>query len=53
MDTLPLFVLEGDVPQPPILITMSLNGCPVECELDTGATVTECFPDRPLEQSSL
>lgn len=60
-DALPLFVLEGDVPQPPILITMSLNGCPVEFELDTGATVTvmselkfqECFPDHPLEQSSL
>ena len=58
-DVLSLFVLEGDVSQPPIQVTMSLNGFPIDFELDTGATVTvmskqkfrEYFPDRPLEQS--
>ena len=60
-DALPLFVLEGDVPQPPILKTMSLSGFPVDFELDTGATVTvmseqmflEYFPGRPLQPSTV
>ena len=56
-EALPLFVLQGDVPQPPILINMSLNGSPVHFELDTGAAVTvmseqkfrQFFPDQHLE----
>ena len=60
-DALPLLALEVDVAQPPILITMSLDGSPINFELDTGATVTvmseqrfrEYFPSRSLEQSSL
>lgn len=39
-DGLPMLVLDGDIPQLPILITMSLDGTPVEFELDKGATVT-------------
>ena len=30
---LPLFVLEGDIPQPPIVVTMKLSGTPVDFEL--------------------
>jgi hypothetical protein len=39
-DALVFFLLMGDVPHPPILINMSLNGSPVHFELDTGAAVT-------------
>ena len=60
-EALPLFVLQGDVPQPPILINMSLNGSPVHLELDTGAAVTvmseqkfrQLFPDQHIEQPSI
>ena len=38
-DKLPVFVLNGEVPQPPIIL-MSLNGSPVDFELETGAAVT-------------
>ena len=60
-DALPLFVLQEDVPQLPILISMSLNGSSVQFELDTGAAVTvmseqkfrQLFPGQPLEQPSV
>ena len=39
-DPLPLFVLWGDLPQPLVLIGMSVNGSLVHFELDTGATAT-------------
>ena len=58
---LPLFVLEGDIPQPPIVVTMKLSGTPVEFELDTGAAVTvmgeatfiRIFPDQQLKRSPI
>ena len=58
-EALPLFVLRGDPPQPPILVTMSLNKAPVNLELDTGAAVTvmsegefrQWFPDQSLDRS--
>ena len=58
-EALPLFVLRGDPPQPPILVTMSLNKAPVNFELDTGAAVTvmsegefrQWFPDQSLDRS--
>ena len=58
---LPLFVLQGDIPQPPILVNMFLQGSPVEFELDTGAAVTvmsekkflQLFPNHSLEHSSI
>ena len=60
-DPLPLFVLQGDLPQPPIVISMDLQGSPVNFELDTGAAVTvmseglfrQLFPDQTLQRSSL
>ena len=58
---LPLFVLQGDIPQPPILVNRFLQGSPVEFELDTGAAVTvmsetkfiQLFPNHSLEHSSI
>ena len=58
---LPLFVLWCDVPQPPILIDMSVNGSLVHFELDTGAAVTvmceqkfqQLFPNFVLKQPSI
>ena len=60
-DALPLFTLQGELPQPPILVTMSLKGSSVQFELDTGAVVTvmpedkfrQLFPDQPLKQSTV
>ena len=37
---LPMFILSGEVPQPPIMINMILDRLPVDFELDTGAAVT-------------
>ena len=39
-DALPLFVLQGDFPQPRILVTITLEGSPAWFKLDTGAVVT-------------
>ena len=58
---LPLFVLQGDIPQPPILVNRFLQGSPVEFELDTGAAVTvmsetkfiQLFPNHSLQHSSI
>ena len=60
-DPLPLFVLSGDAPQPPILVTMSLCNTPVTFEVDTGAAVTvmsgesfhQLLPGHPLHPSSV
>ena len=38
-DALPMFVLQDDIPQPPITVTLKLRGIPVEMELDTGASL--------------
>lgn len=56
-----MFVLCGDIPQPPILVTLTLMGIPVQFELDTGAAVTvmsessfrQLFPDQQLQKSSV
>lgn len=50
-DSLPLFTLESDTPQPPMLITMSLGGTLI-FELDTGATVTVMSEQKFYEQFS-
>ena len=60
-DALPLFLLQGDFPQPPIFVTMTLEGSPAQFELDTGAVVTvmpeekfrQLFADQPLKQTSV
>ena len=60
-DALPLFVLQGDFPQPPILVTMTLEGSPAQFELNTGAVVTvmpeekfcQLFADQPMKQTSV
>lgn len=60
-DALPLFTLQGELPQPPILVTMTLQGSSVQFELDTGAVVTvmpeekfrQLFPNQPLRQSTV
>ena len=51
-DALLLFTLEGDVPQPPIVITMSLSDTLINFELDTGATVTVISEQNFLEHFS-
>ena len=58
---LPMFILSGEVSQPPIMINMILDGLPVDFEMDTGAAVTvmseekfgQLFPGHPLERSSI
>ena len=58
---LPMFVLQDDIPQPPITVTLKLRGIPVEMELDTGAAVSvmsesafnQLFPDQQLQRSSM
>ena len=58
---LPLLVLEGDIPQPHIVVTMKLSGTHVDFELDTGAAVTllgeatfnRIFPDQQLKRSPI
>lgn len=58
---LPLFTLQGELSQPPILVTMSLKGSTVQFELDTGTVVTvmpeekfrQLFPGQTLKQSTV
>ena len=61
-DALPLFTVRGDSSvQPPIVVTMLLEGSPVSFKLDTGAVVTvmperkfrQMFPDQSLKRSSI
>ena len=57
-DSEPVFVLQGDIPQPPIVVNLQLQ---VEFELDTGAAVSvmaentfnRLFPEQQLQRSSV
>ena len=57
----PVFVLQGDIPQPQIVVNLQLQGTPVEFELDTGAAVSvmaentfnRLFPEQQLQRSSV
>ena len=58
---LPLFTLQGELPQPPIVVNMIVKGSPVQFDLDTGAVVTvmperkfrQLFPEQFLRRSSV
>ena len=60
-EALPLFVLQGDVPQPPIVVELGVENTPVNFELDTGAAVTvmttstfhQLFPEVQLQKSTV
>ena len=60
-EALPMLALGGDVPRPPILVTLKLMGTPVQFELDTGAAVTvmsetefaQLLPNVQLQQSAV
>ena len=39
-EAVPLFTLQGNASQPPILVSMTVGETPVQFDLDTGAAVT-------------
>ena len=60
-EALPMFTLQADVPQPPIMVELIVDGIPVNFELDTGAAVTimsqfnfnQLFPHLQLQRPSV
>ena len=60
-DSLPLFVLHAHGSAPPIRVSLAVDGCPLDMEVDTGAAVSitsqttfdELWPNRSLAPSTV